>query len=102
MKIAITAENNNLDAKVDPRFGRCAFFAVYDTETKQTAFHANPAKEAAQGAGPVAVQFVARMGVSRIIAGEFGTKIKSLLQDLKIESQIVQDARIEDIIKSLK
>lgn len=60
MKIAITSEGDHLQALVDARFGRCAFFAVYDTETKQTTFHANPAKELAHGAGPAAVQFVAR------------------------------------------
>jgi len=30
MKIAVCSQSNNFDAMVDPRFGRAAFFAVYD------------------------------------------------------------------------
>ncbi len=33
MKIAITSEGNSLNSLIDPRFGRCAFFAIYDTDT---------------------------------------------------------------------
>ncbi len=102
MKIAITAESDNLQAMVDARFGRCAYFAVYDTETKQTTFHANPAKEAAQGAGPAAVQFVARLGVSRVLAGEFGAKIVSLLQDLNIEKRQIQPESLDKVINNLE
>ncbi|MDD3431604.1 MAG: NifB/NifX family molybdenum-iron cluster-binding protein [Bacteroidales bacterium] len=102
MKIAITAENDSLQALVDARFGRCAYFAVYDTETKQTTFHANPAKEASHGAGPAAVQFVARLGVNRVLAGEFGAKIESLLQDLTIEKQQIQPDSIETVIRNLE
>lgn len=34
MKVAITATGNSLDAKLDSRFGRCSYFAIYDTEKK--------------------------------------------------------------------
>ena len=102
MKIAITSENNQLDAKIDARFGRCSFFAIYDTATEQVDFLANPAKESAEGAGPAAVQFIAKQGVSKIIAGEFGTKIHSLLQGLNIEMINDQNKTIEEIIASLK
>ena len=38
MNVAITSEGNTLNSIVDPRFGRCAYFAIYDTETKKTEF----------------------------------------------------------------
>ena len=33
MKIAITAQGPELDAAVDPRFGRAAYFLIVDTDT---------------------------------------------------------------------
>ncbi|HKL96890.1 MAG TPA: NifB/NifX family molybdenum-iron cluster-binding protein [Paludibacteraceae bacterium] len=101
MKIAITSQGSTLSAQIDSRFGRCAYFGIYDTDTKNIEFLANPAKEASDGAGPAAVQFVAKQGVSKIIAGEFGGKIQSLLQSLKIEMQTESNKTIEEIIKQL-
>lgn len=101
MKIAITAESNQVDSKIDARFGRCAYFAIYNTETKETEFLVNPAKEASGGAGPEAVQFIAKQGVKKIIAGEFGTKINSLLQSLSIEMITEKVKTIQQIISTL-
>ena len=101
MKIAITSTANTLDSIIDSRFGRCPYFAIYDTETKETEFLLNPAKYASGGAGPVAVQFIAKQGVSKIIAGEFGGKIISMLESLKIEMINEHDKTISEIIKQL-
>jgi predicted Fe-Mo cluster-binding NifX family protein len=104
MKIAITASGATLNSTIDSRFGRCAFFAIYDTETATTEFLLNPSKEAQEGAGPAAVQFVAALKVSKIVSGEFGMKIRSLLETLKIEMLIHKDSAstIADIIEVYK
>jgi predicted Fe-Mo cluster-binding NifX family protein len=99
MKIAITSEGNSLNSLIDPRFGRCAFFAIYDTDTQNTEFIPNPAKESSEGAGPAAVQFIASKGVKKIVAGEFGSKIKSLLDNLQIEMLNDNGKTISEIIK---
>lgn len=101
MKIAITSQENSLTANIDPRFGRCSFFAIYDTETKNTNFIANPAKESSEGAGPAAVQFIAAQGITKIIAGEFGMKIRSLLESLNIEIKNEEGKTISQIINEL-
>ena len=91
MKIAITSKGNGLDSKIDPRFGRCSFFVIYDTETKGMEFLPNPNKDAQEGAGPAAVQLVASRNAVKIISGEFGIKIKSLLDSLKIQMIVQKD-----------
>ena len=103
MKIAITSSGNTLKSYLDIRFGRCSFFAIYDTETKDVEFISNPNKEAEEGAGPASVQLVASIPVNKIVSGEFGFKIKSLLVDLKIQMIVLKepDITIEDIIKLL-
>ena len=85
MRVAITSTGNSLDAFLDQRFGRCAFFVIFDTDTKCIEFIPNPNKDAEEGAGPASVQLVASRNVNKIISGEFGLKIKSLLDSLKIQ-----------------
>ncbi|MBP7210707.1 MAG: NifB/NifX family molybdenum-iron cluster-binding protein [Paludibacteraceae bacterium] len=99
MKIAISSEGNTLSSLIDSRFGRCDFFAIFDTETQDTIFFPNPAKESSEGAGPAAVQFIASKGVKKIVSGEFGGKIKSLLDNLQIDMLNDSGKSISEIIK---
>lgn len=102
MKIAISSIGDTVESKVDPRFGRCSYFAIYDSVSKSTSFIINPNKDVEEGAGPASVQFVANYGVTKVIAGEFGSKIKSLLNDLNIQMIAVKDDKtISEIIQSL-
>ncbi|HCX99109.1 MAG TPA: hypothetical protein DG754_03130 [Bacteroidales bacterium] len=103
MKIAITSTGNTLDSKVDERFGRCSYFVIYDTESKSTEFIPNPNKEVENGAGPASVQLVASKNVKKIVSGEFGMKIKSLVDSLKIQMIVVKDQSktITDVIEML-
>ena len=104
MKIAITSTGDTLNSTIDSRFGRCTFFAIHNTDTKSTEFFINPSKEVQEGAGPAAVQFVAAHKVSKIVSGEFGMKIKSLLESLNIEMITNKDSatKIVDIIELYK
>lgn len=103
MKVAITSTGNNLESKLDPRFGRCGFFVIYDTETRGMEFIPNPNKDVEGGAGPASVQLVASRNVTRIISGEFGIKVKSLLDSLKIQMIVLKepDKTIQEIIDML-
>lgn len=103
MKVAITSTGNSLESTIDPRFGRCAYFVVYDTESKSMEFIPNPNKEAEEGAGPASVQLVASRNVNKIVSGEFGMKIKSLLDSLKIQMIVLKEPEktIEEVIEML-
>jgi predicted Fe-Mo cluster-binding NifX family protein len=86
MKIAITSDGNKPDSKLDSRFGRCSYFVLFDTESREMAFLPNPNKESAEGAGPASAQFVASKGVQKVISGEFGPKVKSIFESLQIQA----------------
>lgn len=103
MKVAITSNGNSLESKLDQRFGRCGYFTIYDTETKGIEFLPNPNKDAQEGAGPASVQLVASRNVQKIISGEFGIKIKSLLDSLKIQMIVLKqpEKSIKEIIDML-
>lgn len=103
MKVAITSTGISLESAIDPRFGRCAYFVIYDTETKAIEFIPNQNKEKEEGVGPLAVELVASRNVNKIISGEFGIKIKSMLDSLKIQMIVLRDPekQIKEIIEML-
>ena len=102
MLTAIASTGNTLDSKVDSRFGRCSFFTFYDDESKKTEFLSNPNTNASGGAGPATVEFIANKGANRVVAGEFGVKIKSLIEGLNIQMVMIkEDKTIAEIIKML-
>lgn len=103
MKVAITSTGNTLESTLDPKFGRCAYFFIYDLEKKAMEFIPNATKDAEEGAGNAAVQFIASRNANKIISGEFGIKIKSLLDYLKIQMIVLKkpDKKIKDIIELL-
>jgi len=72
MKIAISATVGNLDAMIDPRFGRCPYFVILDSDTLQFEVISNAALNAGGGAGIQAAQVVASKGVKMLITGNVG------------------------------
>jgi predicted Fe-Mo cluster-binding NifX family protein len=103
MKVAITSTGNTLESTLDQRFGRCTCFVIYNTETKGIEFIPNPNRDAQEGAGPASVQIVASRGVEKVISGEFGFKIKSLFDSLKIQMIVLKEPekKISEIIEML-
>ena len=79
MKIAVTAKGMDLDAQMDERFGRCAYFIVFDPETRQYTALENPGARAASGAGPLAVQALSQAGVDVLITGNVGENAEKAL-----------------------
>lgn len=104
MKTAITSTGNSPDSMLDQRFGRCSYFVIYDSDNDSLEFIPNPNKDAPEGAGPAAVQIIASRNVSKIISGEFGMKIKSLLDNMHIQLIMLagSERRISEIIEMLK
>ena len=100
MKIAITSTGNNLKSNVDSRFGRCAYFVIYDTVSQVTEFIPNPNRNVNEGAGPSSVHLVAKHKVSKVFSGEFGGKVKSLFDSLNIQMVVIKENKtIEEIIE---
>ncbi len=76
MKIAVSSSSNaGLDAPVDPRFGRCAFFTIIEvTNSTVTGVQSlpNSAVSAFHGAGIQATQMIVNSGVNTILTGNLG------------------------------
>jgi predicted Fe-Mo cluster-binding NifX family protein len=72
MKICVTATAGDLNAQVDPRFGRCQYFVIVDSETMTFEAMANEAIAAPGGAGIQAAQTMVNKGVDVVISGNIG------------------------------
>jgi predicted Fe-Mo cluster-binding NifX family protein len=91
MKIAISSTGQGLDDAVDPRFGRCAWFALYDTATGVLEAIANPLIDAAGGAGTQAAQWILGQGAAVLVTGHCGPKAAAVLADAGI--RVIEGAR---------
>ena len=103
MKVAITATGADLDAKVDPRFGRAALFILYDVEEDSfTTVDNTQNLNAAQGAGIQAGQNIAGSGVSALITGNCGPKAFQVLQSSGIKVYIGAVGTVKEAIEDFK
>ncbi|MBK5190805.1 MAG: DUF5320 family protein [Methanosarcinales archaeon] len=72
MKICVTAAAGDLNAQVDPRFGRCQYFVIVDSDTMAFEAMANDAMNAPGGAGVQAAQAMVNKGVNVVISENMG------------------------------
>ena len=80
MKVAVTAPAPSLDATVDPRFGRCAYFVVVDPGTMQFEGLENANAGSPQGAGIATAQMIAGKGVEAVLTGNCGPNAYQALE----------------------
>jgi predicted Fe-Mo cluster-binding NifX family protein len=104
MKTLITASENKAEALFDKRFGRAAWFCIYDDNSESVDFIENINVNASNGAGTKAAEKVIELEVKKVISGDFGPKAKDLLEKFDVQMVIIQDdyLTVENIIAKLK
>jgi predicted Fe-Mo cluster-binding NifX family protein len=102
MKIAISATGDNLDAEVDPRFGRCPYFIIIDPETMQFEAVANQSAAASGGAGIAAAQMVVAKGVEAVLTGSCGPNATQVLSAAGVKIVTGVSGRVKDAVQGYK
>jgi predicted Fe-Mo cluster-binding NifX family protein len=103
MKIALTTTGEDLNAPLDPRFGRAKKFLIYDTETKEYEVVDNTQNlNLPKGAGIQAAQTVASHGVKALITGHCGPKAFNVLQTAKIEIYLTDAKTVKEAIEAFE
>jgi predicted Fe-Mo cluster-binding NifX family protein len=86
MKICVSAASaDDLDAPIDPRFGRCPYFVIVDSETMQFEAIPNTASSGMSGAGIQAAQTIASKGAKVLITGNIGPNAFQALSAAEIK-----------------
>ena len=102
MKICITAQGDNLDSQIDPRFGRCQYFIIVDTETLEFEAIQNPNIDAMGGAGVQSGQFVAGKEVKAVLTGNVGPNAFQTLQAGGLEVIVGVSGSVKEAIEKYK
>jgi len=102
MKVCVTSEGNSLDSKVDPRFGRCQYFIVVDTDTLQFEPIQNPNIEAMGGAGIQSAQLVASKQIKAVLTGNVGPNAFQTLQAAGIDIFTGASGTVREAIEKYK
>lgn len=102
MKICVTSQGDNLDSQVDPRFGRCQYFIIVDTDTSELEAIQNPNIDAMGGAGIQSGQLVAGKEVKAVITGNVGPNAFQTLQAAGIDAITGISGGVKEAIEKYK
>ena len=79
-KICISSTGRDLNADVDPRFGRCNYFLVINPDNKEYELIVNESQNEMGGAGIKAAETIAKNNVKVVITGNVGPNAFQTLQ----------------------
>lgn len=98
----MTALSGNLEAQIDPRFGRCPYFVIVDSETMEFEAVPNTASGSMSGAGIQAAQTVASKGTEVLITGNVGPNAFQALSATGIKVVTGAFGNVREVIEKYK
>ncbi len=102
MKIGVSATGGSMDAQVEPRFGRCPYFLIVDSETMKFEAFSNPATSLPGGAGPRTVQEFKQRGAEVILTGHVGPNAQSALEQAGLEVITGVSGTVREAVEQFK
>jgi len=103
MKVAVSASGPDLEALVDPRFGRATFFLIVDTDNLEFEVVPNPVNmQAPHGAGVQSAGLVARQRPAAVLTGNCGSKAFQTLQAAGIQVIVGVTGIVRDAVQSYR
>lgn len=102
MKICVTSQGDSLESKVDPRFGRCAWFLVVDTESMNVEAIENTQAQMMGGAGVQSGQLMAEKEVEAVLTGNAGPNAFQTLKAAGIKIVSGVSGTVKDAVEQYK
>jgi predicted Fe-Mo cluster-binding NifX family protein len=103
MKVAVTAQGQELSSLMDLRFGRAKWIHVVDIETGVHEVHDNAVRlNLPQGAGIQTGQNVANLGAEAVITGNVGPNAFRTLNAAKIRVFLAVQQTVEQAVAAFK
>jgi predicted Fe-Mo cluster-binding NifX family protein len=101
MKIAVTSTGTDLDAQVDPRFGRAAYILIVDSETFDFEVFDNKENvNALKGAGIQAAKTVSEKQAEVLLTGFCGPNAFKALKAAKIGVAGNAEGSVKNAVKA--
>jgi predicted Fe-Mo cluster-binding NifX family protein len=102
MKIAVSSTGKTLDVQIDPRFGRCAYFIIVETDDMRFDCYDNENKALGGGAGIQAAGFVVSKGAKAILTGNCGPNAMTAFSAAGVTVYTGQTGTVGEAIDRLK
>ena len=102
MKVAVSVSGKDLDASIDQRFGRCAYFLIVETDDMSFEVFDNESAALGGGAGIQSAQFVASKGAKAVITGNCGPNAVKTLSAAGVEVFLGITGTIKEAVKKYK
>lgn len=102
MKLAVSSSGQDLNAQLDPRFGRCPYFLIIDTNDMSVAVFENENAALGGGAGIQAAQFVVSKGAKVVVTGNCGPNAMQVLSAGGVQTYVGLSGTIKDVVQKLK
>jgi predicted Fe-Mo cluster-binding NifX family protein len=102
MKVAVSSSGRDLNAQLDPRFGRCSYFLIIDTQDMSFEIFENENAALGGGAGIQSAQFVASRGAQAVITGNCGPNALQTFAAAGVQVYVGQSGTVKDIVDKYK
>lgn len=103
MKIAVTSNGKDLNAEVDPRFGRATYFLIIDPETMAyQAVENTQNMNLPQGAGIQAAKTIVENQAEVLLTGNCGPKAFKVLEAAGVKVVVEANGSVKDVIEQFK
>ena len=102
MKIAVTAKGPTLEDHVDPRFGRCAYFVVIETDDMTATPVENKNSSVGGGAGIQSAQLMAENDVKVVLTGNCGPNAYQTLEAADIQVIVGVTGTVREAVEQFK
>jgi predicted Fe-Mo cluster-binding NifX family protein len=97
-KLCFSTSGKDLEAEIDPRFGRARYFLIADPKSLKFEILENPATEETQGAGIRTAQLISSKNVGTVITGDCGPTALNALQASGIKVITGARGKIRDVL----
>jgi len=91
-----------LDAAIDPRFGRCSYFVLVDTDDMTFEAVENRNSMLGGGAGIQSAQLMAQKGVKAVLTGNCGPNAHEALRAAGIDVVIGCSGPVSEVVARFK
>jgi len=102
LNVAVSAVSDSLDAQIDPRFGRCQYFVIVDSDTINFEAIPNTSQTAPSGAGIQAAQTIANKGVKLVLTGSVGPNAYQVLSSAGINIITGVNGTVREAVEKFK
>ena len=102
MKVAVSSSGQDIDSHIDPRFGRCEYFLMVETDDMSFDVFNNESVVIGGGAGIQSAQFIISKGAKAVITGNCGPNAVKTLSVGGVEVFLGITGTIKEAVKKYK